>query len=154
MLVPSIGALDAFLSELVIELMPKLAASGSAHSIFSLIMRDNSGLVLQAVYLSPDDLQRALSDAIEGYFQAKVMHGSKAVRQAYDWCNLNLSHQDFDSQEFPQALGTLDEWTEKRHRIVHRGELVRMRRDDAGDVIKLVRSIGKTLNDRAIARHF
>ena len=52
------------------------------------------------------------------------------------------------------ALGSLDEWTEKRHKIVHRGELVRMRRDEAGDVIKLIRSVGKTLNDRVIALHF
>jgi hypothetical protein len=29
-----------------------------------------------------------------------------------------------------------------------------MRRDEAGDVIKLIRSVGKTLNDRAIALHF
>ncbi len=154
MLVLSVGALDAFLSELVIELMPRLAAAGSAESIFTLIMRDNSGLILQAVYLSPDDLQAALADAIEGHFQAKVMHGSKAVRQAWDWCNLRMSNNDFNTAEFPDALGSLDEWTEKRHKIVHRGELVRMRRDEAGDVIKLIRSVGKTLNDRAIALHF
>jgi len=153
-LVLSVGALDAFLSEFVIELMPRLAAAGSAQSIFTLIMRDNAGLILQAVYLSPDDLQRALADAIEGLFQTKVMHGSKAVRQAGDWCNLQMSNADFNSPEFPDAFGTLDDWTDKRHRIVHRGELVRMRRDEAGDVIKVVRSIGQTLNDRAIALHF
>ena len=153
-LVLTVGALDAFLSELVIELVPRLARAGTAHAIFNRLMSENAGLILQAVYLSPDDLQRALADVIEGHFSAKVMHGSRALRQAVDWCNLGLSNNDFDGQRFLTALVTLDDWTDKRHRIVHRGELVRMRRDDATDVIELVRSIGLTLNDRAVQRYF
>jgi hypothetical protein len=150
----SVGSLDAYSSELVIELMPSLASAGSAQSIFNLIMKENAGLVLQAVYLGPLDLQETLADAVESHFQAKVMHGSRAVRQASDWCGFQLSNADFSSTQFPHALGVLDEWTEKRHRIVHRGELVKMRRDDASDVIELVRWIGKTLNDRAIKLYF
>jgi hypothetical protein len=149
-LVLGVGALDAFLSELVVELMPKLAVTGKAHTIFDRLMKDNAGLVLQAVYTGRDDLDAALSSAVESQFQSSVMHGSKAVRQVYDWCVLELGHGDFDTDRFPQAMKLLDEWTDKRHRIVHRGELVRMRRQDATDVLDLVESIGKTLNNRAL----
>ena len=149
-LVLGIGALDAYLSEFVVELMPKLAAAGKAQMIFERLMKDNAGLVLQAVYVGREDLDAALSSAVESQFQSSVMHGSKAVRQVYDWCALGLGFGDFDTQRFPQAMKLLDEWTDKRHRIVHRGELVRMRRQEATDVLDLVESIGRTLNERAL----
>lgn len=56
----------------------------------------------------------------------------------------------FDSEKLPKALSSLDAWTEKRHRIVHRGELVKLTRPNAGALIQLVKSIGRTLNDRAV----
>lgn len=44
-------------------------------------------------------------------------------------CVVGLGHGDVNDGRFPKTLTTLDEWTDKRHRIVHRGELVKMRRD-------------------------
>lgn len=149
-LVLAIGALDAYLSEFVIELMPKLAQSGRAQTIFDRLMKENAGLVLQAVYLGKDQLDSALSSAVESHFQSSVMHGSRSVRQVSDWCVLNLSFDDFNSDCFPQAMKSLDEWTDKRHRIVHRGELVRMKRQDATEVLDLVEAVGRTLNDSAL----
>jgi hypothetical protein len=149
-LVLGIGALDAYLSELAVELMPKLAMVGKAQMIFERLMKDNAGLVLQAVYLGKDNLDAALSSAVESQFQSSVMHGSKAVRQVYDWCALGLGFDDFNSTRFPQAMKLLDDWTDKRHRIVHRGELVKMKRQEATDVLDLVESVGKTLNDHAL----
>lgn len=78
------------------------------------------------------------------------MHGAKAVRQVSDWCVLKLDDAAYNSSRVPSALPTLDDWTDKRHRIVHTGELVKMKRVDASDVIALVESIGKTLNDAAV----
>jgi len=150
-LVLGIGALDAYLSELVVELLPKLAVAGKAQMIFEKLMKENAGLVLQAVYLGRDALDAALSSAVESQFQSSVMHGSKAVRQVYDWCALGLGFDDFNTDRFPNAMKLLDDLTDKRHRIVHRGELVRMKRQDATEVLDLVESIGQTLNDRAIA---
>lgn len=150
MLVLAVGALDAYLSEVVIELMPKLAQSGRAQVIFERLMKENAGLVLQAVYLGGDELDAALASAVESQFLRTVMHGSKAVRQVSDWCVLNLSFDDFDSDRFPQAMKLLDEWTDKRHRIVHRGELVKMKRQEATSVLDLVEHIGRVLNDRAL----
>ena len=43
----------------------------------------------------------------------------------------------------------LDEWTDKRHLIVHTGELVKMKRTEASDVIAPVQSIGLMLNDQS-----
>jgi hypothetical protein len=149
-LVLAVGALDAYLSELVIELMPKLAQSGRAQVIFERLMKENAGLVLQAVYLGGDELDAALASAVESQFLRTVMHGSKAVRQVSDWCVLNLSFDNFDSDRFPQAMKLLDEWTDKRHRIVHRGELVKMKRHEATSVLDLVEHIGRVLNDRAL----
>lgn len=78
------------------------------------------------------------------------MHGAKAVRQVNDWCALGLNDAGYCTAKFPTALPPLDEWTDKRHRIVHTGELVKIKRADASDILGLVDTIGLTLNDRAI----
>lgn len=146
-LVLTIGGLDAFLSELLIELLPKLARVSPDATVFDRIARENPGLVLRAMYLGGID--EALAEAIEAHFQAKTMHGAKAVRQVADWCVLGLNDSAYCSERFPSALPDLDEWTEKRHRIVHTGQLVKMKRTDANNVIALVESIGRTLNNAA-----
>lgn len=149
-LVLAIGALDAYLSDLLIELLPNLASLESTSKVFDQLARDNPGLVLRAIYLGGNSAEQALAQAIEAHFEGKVMHGSRAVRQVTDWSGLGLGNADFNSSAFPDALGKLDEWTDKRHRIVHRGELVRIGRPEASDVIGLIRSIGQTLNDKAL----
>jgi hypothetical protein len=152
-LVLSVGALDAYLSELLIEFLPQLAKRGTDDKVFDRLARDNPGLVLRAVYLGGDAAHEALSAVIEAQFESKVMHGSRAVRQVADWCALGIGNRDFDSEDFPDAFATLDEWTDKRHRIVHRGELVKMRRQDAATVLALVEHIGRALNDRTVVAY-
>jgi hypothetical protein len=147
-LVLTVGALDAFLSELLIELLPGLARVSPEAAVFDRIARENPGLVLRAMYLGGID--EALAEAIEAHFQAKTMHGAKAVRQVSDWCVLGHNDAAYNTAKFKTALQSLDDWTDKRHRIVHTGELVKMKRTDASDVIALVESIGRTLNDKAV----
>jgi len=149
-LVTSVGALDAFLSDLVVELLPKLADLDPAAKVFDAVAKESPGLVLRAFYIGGSAAKTNIGALVEAHFEGRVMHGAKAVRQVIDWCSLGLSNNDFDTPQFPNALASLDEWTELRHRIVHRGELPRMRRADAADVILLVRSIGETLNKRAL----
>jgi hypothetical protein len=152
-LVLAVGALDSYLSDLLIEFLPKLASQGAAEKVFDRLARENPGLVLRSVYVGGDAAREALTTAVEAQFEAKVMHGSQAVRQVIDWCALGLGNRDFDSDKSPDALSTLDVWTDRRHRIVHRGELVKMRRQDATTIVELIRDIGKTLNDRTIATY-
>ena len=149
-LVLTFGALDAFLSELLIELLPKIALASPEATVFDRIAKDNPGLILRAVYLGSPERDAALAEAVEAHFQAKTMHGAKAVRQVSDWCALGLADAAFDSTKNSKVLSSLDDWTDKRHRIVHRGELVKLTRTNAGSLIELVESLGTTLNARAI----
>lgn len=151
-LVLAVGALDAFLSEMLIELLPKLARVPAANQVFDRLAKDNPGLMLRALYLGgSQQVSSAVEEAVEAQFQGKVMHGSRAVFQVSEWCALGLGQTDFNSEAIPNGLQLLDEWTDKRHRIVHRGELVRLRRADASHVIGLLNHIGKAINDRAIS---
>ncbi len=88
-LVLTVGALDAFLSELLVELLPGLARVSPEAAVFDRIARENPGLVLRAMYLGGID--EALAEAIEAHFQAKTMHGAKAVRQVSDWWGMGSS---------------------------------------------------------------
>jgi hypothetical protein len=147
-LVLTVGSLDAYLSELLVELLPRLVVAMPDAAVFDKIARDNPGLVLRAMYLG--NIDEALATAVEAHFQAKTMHGAKAVRQVNDWCALGLNDAAYNTTKFPSALPTLDDWTDKRHRIVHTGELVKMKRGDASDLLALVDSIGMTLNAKAV----
>ena len=149
-LVTSIGALDAFLSDLVVELLPKLADLDPPAKVFDAVAKESPWTVLRAFYIGGSAAKTNIGGLVEAHFEGGVMHGGRAVRLVIDWCSLGLSNSDFDNTDFPTALATLDEWTNLRRRIVHRGELPRMKRADAAEVIDLVRSIGETLNQRAI----
>lgn len=150
-LVLSIGALDAYLSDLLIETIPRLAAESSAQAVFDRLAKARPGLILRAFFVQDRDaLNQELTEVIEAEFSGDSMHGASAVMRVSDWCALGLGRDAFNSEAYPNALRTLDEWTRKRHTIVHRGELVRLRRDDASDLIELVRSVGATLNETAI----
>ena len=149
-LVLTVGAIDAFLSDLLVELLPRIAAASPDAAVFDRIAKDNPGLVLRALYLGSPERDAALAEVIEAHFQSKTMHGAKAVRQVCHWCVLSLDDSAFNSTNTSQTLSSLDGWTDKRHQIVHRGERIKLTRANAGDLIKLVESIGKTLNDGAI----
>ena len=152
-LVLAIGALDAYLSDLLIETIPRIAKVSSAQAVFDQLAKARPGLLLRAFFVGKEQLQQELIEVLEAEFAGDSMHGSRAIVRVSDWCALELGWRDFNTDDFPEAMRVLDEWTDKRHRIVHRGELVRLRRADATNIIKLVRSIGKTLNDRVIQRY-
>jgi len=74
-LVLTIGSLDAFLSELLVELLPGMARVSPEAAVFDRVAKENPGLVLRAMYLG--GIEEALSEAIEAHFQAKTMHGAR-----------------------------------------------------------------------------
>lgn len=152
-LVLSVGALDAYLSDILIETIPSMANSDGATKVFDSLARARPGLLLRAFFVGKDQLEQELGEVIEAEFAGDSMHGSRAVMRVSDWCHLELGRRDFDSPSFPTALSTLDSYTDSRHRIVHRGELVRLKRLDASEMTGLVLGIGKVLNDQVITRY-
>ena len=154
MLVLGIGALDAFLSEFAVEFLPHLARNESASRIFDTLAKESPGLILRALFLEEQvPRQEILSQVVESHFLGKTMHGPEAVLQASRWCGLDLSARNFNSADFPEAMSTLRTRTDQRHRIVHRGEKVRLGRDETEAAVNLVQHIGKVLNDAAVRKY-
>ena len=151
-LVLAVGALDAYLSDLVVENFPSLAGSGD-RDVFRRLEKARPGLALRLAFLDAKQRDAELVAALDAEFSGDSMHGSKAVMRVADWCDLGVGSSDFKSTEFPNTFADLDRWTETRHRIVHRGEKARMSRKDAGDIIDLIKHIGVVLNKAAIDRH-
>jgi hypothetical protein len=58
------GALDSYLSDLLIEFLPKLASQGAAEKVFDRLARENPGLVLCSVFVGGDSSREALTSAI------------------------------------------------------------------------------------------
>lgn len=154
MLVLCIGALDAFLSEFVVEFLPKLARNEGATKIFDTLAKESPGLILRALFL--DEVRprkEILAEVVESHFMGKAMHGPQAVLRASRWCGLDLSAASFNSSDYPEAMATLTTRTGQRHEIVHQGKKVRLAREDTGKTIDLVEHLGEVLNDAAIATY-
>ena len=69
-LVLAIGALDAFLSELLVELMPRIAEESTDAAVFERIAKDNPGLILRSLFRGLWEHNEALSCAIQSHFPA------------------------------------------------------------------------------------
>lgn len=153
-LVLCIGGLDAFLSEFVVEFLPQIARDEGATKIFDTLAKESPGLILRALFLEDAVPREAiLAEVLERHFLGKAMHGPDAVSQATRWCGLQGSAGSFNSGDFPDAMATLKKRTDQRHRIVHRGEKVKLARDETGRTVDLVQHIGRVLNDKAIATY-
>lgn len=139
----SVGAIDAYLSEVSAEVMIRQFRAGvankEARDVLQRVLKDIPTLSLEvAILTTSDERVQRVQDAVAGHFHTNVSdHGQKAVSAAIVrmgrmpnqvWDHLvDLGHKN------PHAF--LDHWTSIRHRIVHQGERPPVRRGGADDFI-------------------
>ena len=152
----AVGALDAFISELSAEVMVRqLEAAMPLPEQREILRRMQSELPTLALEtaLIPDHADRVfrIHDSIVAYFQNNVSNlGSKAVSAAV----MRIGGRPITlwnevSALWPKAADELDQWTEVRHKIVHRGEKPRVWRPHARRLIELVKAIASSLDSIA-----
>jgi len=145
----AIGALDAYLSEVAAEVMIAQFelghATGDGRKIVEAVQRTVPTLAIELAIAGPDvDRSGVLRDAIVTHFYDQVSnHGAKAVASTVQrmgqssnsvWAAVEAAGEE-------RAQIRLDEWTEKRHAIVHRGELPLINRGPARACVALVQVI-------------
>jgi hypothetical protein len=152
----AIGALDAYISQLMAEVIVAQVQTGQPvfeqRDVLKRIQADLPTLALE-VALIPDSADRLerVRGAIVGHFQDNVSNlGSKAVSAAV----LRMGKRpaqlwDSISESYPRAADELDNWTEVRHKIVHRGQKPRVWRPQARDLIQLIQAIANRLDELA-----
>jgi len=155
----AVGALDAYLSDVSAEVMIAQCQKGpltaEAREAMKQVQRELPGLALEVSLMSEQsDRMDRIKQAIVDHFQTSVsMHGSKGVSTTVQRMG-GSPRAIWDGMKeagWNEPADRLDEWTAKRHDIVHRGITVSVRREKARYCIDLLVEIAARVEGLAQA---
>lgn len=146
-LVFSVGALDNFIHELILEIVPKFGGDGSAmRTPLAAIAKSDPGLALRVSLASPDQAENEFRIALDAWLESQSFHGVKKIYGALDYIGVKI-----DESALPDRWQKkLEEFTEERHRIVHRGSTRSIKRDEAKSCTDLIETLATTINKEAV----
>lgn len=140
-LVFAIGALDAYLHDLLLEVVPLDGGDRSnMASTLQAIAKDDPSLALR-ISLAPtaSDRREEFREALEAQLDKKTYHGVKRVKEAMNLIGCKINYP----LAFPQGWeAALERHTDNRHKVVHRGIPPAVnRRKEASEPYELVKVI-------------
>jgi hypothetical protein len=162
----TIGALDAYLSDvaaevLVAQLRNSQPRSDDTRALLRRVLKEVDTLPLELALLSDqDDREIVVADALRDHLSNKVSnHGAKGVAATvermgtrFDWSRLEkkIPASLAFSKDSTNPAGLLDAWTERRHTLVHRGRALLITNPRARALVKFVESIGEEVDRVAV----
>lgn len=148
----AIGALDSFLHELVLEIVPTFGGDRSAlKDAFRAIAKDDPGMSLRLALATDDETRKAeFRNALGDWLETKSFQGVGQVQSALQYAGNNLTLPDLDAATGTDTAKQLAFYTKMRHQIVHRGARPNIRRARAGECVSLVREMGKAINIESV----
>ncbi|WP_155989626.1 hypothetical protein [Thioalkalivibrio sp. ALE19] len=154
----AVGALDSYLSdvsaEVIVALLQRELPEGEVREILKRVQAEVPTLSLElSLVPDPDERVGRVQEAVADHLHNRVSnHGKKAVSRTME--RLGGSAQDLWSalgaNGYRRAADDLDDWTEKRHQIVHQGQSVRVHRPQARSCVQLVEAIGERIDTQAM----
>ena len=150
----AVGAFDAYLSDVSADVMIHQSriglVSGDTRAIMKAVNQQLPGLALElAVVDETSERVERLRTAIVDHFSTSVSgHGPDAVAKALERMGARVSElwRQLETEGYRDAAGALAEWTDKRHRIVHRGEKVAVTRSQARRCLALLASVADAVD--------
>lgn len=154
-LVFAVGALDAYLHDLILEIVPTFGST-SPHLTSGLreIAKSDPGLALRmSLSRSDQDRQQQFRTALSEWLETKSFQGAQNVSNALGYLSCPLTWNDFDKATGIRAADELNRFTQQRHDIVHRGKRPNVLRAPAEQTLNLITTIAKTI-DQSICNQF
>lgn len=145
----SVGAIDAYLSEVSAEVMIRQFQTNVANSdtrfIMSKIQKEIPTLALEIAVLptNPERIQRVRESIVEHFHNNVSNHGAKAVASTMQrmGSSANAVWDHLRNHGYQNPVDQLDRWTDVRHQIVHQGTRPTVRRYQAADFIEFADAI-------------
>jgi hypothetical protein len=149
-LIFAVGALDAYLHDLILEIVPAHAPhSPSLADILKAIAKEDPKLVLRIVHT--DDKfarQREFRKALDDALSERSFLGSAGVKRALDLIDCRIDWPEFDEAAGSNIQRELSLLAQQRNNIVHRGWRTTTTRDEMGAAIALLETVGMLIDDR------
>lgn len=166
----SIGALDAYLSEVTAEVLiaqieyASSAPTSDARAILRRVVREDNTLALElALTIDPAKRRTVARQAILDHLTSSVSnHGSKAVANTLSriggtgpdklWGSLNSMLEKWPdlATSGRTAAAILDHWTDQRHRLVHEGRAVPVTGKQIEQLINFIEALGTEVDKEAV----
>ncbi|MGL4339387.1 MAG: HEPN domain-containing protein [Rhodoglobus sp.] len=143
----AIGALDHFIHELILEIVPRFGGNASAmKDALAAISRSDPGLALRVAIAKEDRAQKEFRGALEQWLESKSFQGVAKIIEAMGYLGIKLDELNFPTGWEPK----LKKFTTDRHSIVHKGTGVRVTLQQAKDCTDLVKTLGSLINEKAV----
>lgn len=148
-LVFAVGALDAYLHDLILEIVPKHISDPSPALKEGLreITKKDPVLALR-VALASDEKARIqeIYSALDEWLSIESFQGPARVQKALEYLGCKLVWNTVDREIQFKTASELQRITQKRHNIVHRGREHTITKDEAQAAIDLVRALAKYID--------
>lgn len=146
-LVFAVGALDNFITELILELVPKFGGDGEAmKQPLTEIAKADPSLSLRVALASAADKEDEFRAALGNWLETKSFHGVEKIVAALRYIGVTMN----DAALPADWRKMLNDYTEQRHKIVHRGNKSSVTRERAQQCADLVEAIGNVINKGAV----
>jgi hypothetical protein len=146
-LVFAIGALDNFLHELILEIVPRFGGNGEAlRQPLAQIAKDDPGLALRVALAPAARAKHEFRSALDTWLETKSFQGVEKIVGAQRYLGVTMDESTLQA-DWKQRLG---KFTDERHAIVHRGSDTVIKRDEANDCVDLIEAIGNAINRVAV----
>jgi hypothetical protein len=144
----SVAALDAYLHDLVLEIIPKRGVqSDSLRDALKAIAKEDPSLSLRVALAKGDEARRAeFRTALDSWLSAKSFQGPEAVLRALGLIGCPLTTADIETRLCRPWTERLGHFTQMRHQMVHRGQSPYIRRHDAGESVDLVAGLVEVID--------
>jgi hypothetical protein len=154
-LVFAVAALDAYLSDLILEVVPKYQPKTKrVADALKGIARSDPGLALR-VALAPTkaDSVSAFQEALGEWLALKSFQGPDKVVEALGYVACPISWDAFDVVTGANTAKDLEKITSDRHGIVHKGKRPYIVREQAGAANNLVAAIVSHIDSEVCKLH-
>lgn len=151
-LVFAVGALDAYLSDLILEIVPEYAVkSKSLDDALNQIAKTNPGMILRLTLTQEStDRRTEFKAALGEWLENKSFQGPEKVVVALGYLGCRLSWDDFDKSTNVNSAQELKRITDERHSIVHRGQKPYIKRQLADEAVALIENMVKLIDARVL----
>lgn len=146
-LVFSVGALDNFVTELILELVPKFGGDSEAMRVpLNEIAKAEPSLALRVAMSTKANAQEEFKTALGNWLETKSFHGVQKIMGALTYIGVAMDESTLAS-DWKKSLNDYTDW---RHAIVHRGDTNTVKLEQAQQCTDLIEEIGKSINREAV----
>jgi len=151
----SVSALDAYLHDLIVEVVCTYGLTDRLRSGLQQLAKNNPALALR-VALAPDRASREeeFRQGLEEWLNFRSLQGPVRVEEVLGYVGCRIEWSEFNAaagrSDTRQAL---QEITQQRHDLVHRFRQPRITREEATSALDLVEAIGSRIDRRVCERY-